>query len=181
MTFIRHPALVILLAIAWTAAGADTVLHNVNGYTSTDDGVVEFGVLVFDDGGHVVATGDADLLLQHADARQIDGQGRTVLPGLIDAHAHVAGLGFLKTSLDLTGVPSVDDAVSAIARYAKDKPHVRWITGRGWNQVLWQVQEFPNASQIDAVVGDRPVWLRRIDGHAGWANSVTMKLAGYHR
>ncbi len=120
----------------------------------------------------------ADLLEQHADARKVDGQGRTVLPGLVDAHAHVAGLGFLKTSLDLTGVASVDDAVAAIAQYRTDKPHTRWITGRGWNQVLWPVKEFPTAAHIDTVVSDRPVWLRRIDGHAGWANSVALEQAG---
>lgn len=174
----RYAALALLLAIGWTTARADTAWHNISGYTSTNDGIVEFEVLVVDDAGRVVATGDADLLEQHADARRIDGQGLTVLPGLVDAHAHVAALGFLKTSLDLTGVASVEDAVSAIAQYRQDKPHTRWITGRGWNQVIWPVKEFPTASHIDAVVNDRPVWLRRIDGHAGWANSLTLELAG---
>lgn len=164
--------------MAWSTATADTVLHNVKGYTLTNDGVVEFSVLVFDTAGRVVSTGDDDLLERHADATRIDGKGRTVLPGLIDAHAHVAGLGFLKTSLDLTGVASVDDAVAAIERYRASKPHARWITGRGWNQVLWPVREFPTAAHIDAVVSDRPVWLRRIDGHAGWANSTALELAG---
>ena len=178
MTLYKYSALLLLFILAWTNAGAATALHNINGFTSTNDGIVEFEVLVFDDAGRVVATGDADLLEQHVDATQIDGQGRTILPGLVDAHAHVAGLGFLKTSLDLTGVASVDDAVTAIAQYRKDKPHTRWITGRGWNQVLWPVKEFPTAAHIDAVVSDRPVWLRRIDGHAGWANSVAMKQAG---
>jgi predicted amidohydrolase YtcJ len=178
MTLYKYSALVLLLILGWTNAGAATALHNINGFTSTNDGIVEFEVLVFDHAGRVVATGDADLLQQHADATQIDGQGRTILPGLVDAHAHVAGLGFLKTSLDLTGVASVENAVTAIAQYRKDKPHTRWITGRGWNQVLWPIKEFPTAAHIDAVVSDRPVWLRRIDGHAGWANSVALKQAG---
>ena len=178
MAFSTKLSLALVSLLAWTATSADTALHNINGYTSSDDGLVTFSVLVFDDAGRVIATGDEGLLDEYADAEQIDGQQRTVLPGLIDAHAHVAGLGFLKTSLDLTGVPSVEDAVVAIAQYAKDKPHARWIQGRGWNQVLWPVREFPGASHIDAVVNDRPVWLRRVDGHAGWANSVTMALAG---
>ena len=170
------------MAAVALAAGAttraDTAIHNIAGYTSSDAGIIDFSVLVFDDAGHVIATGDDALLELHPDAQRVDGGGKTVLPGLIDAHAHVAGLGFLKTSLDLTGVPSVDDAVARIAAYADEKPRTRWITGRGWTQVLWPVQEFPSASQIDAVVSDRPVWLRRIDGHAGWANSAAMKLAG---
>jgi predicted amidohydrolase YtcJ len=178
MAFSTKLTLAIVSLLAWTATSADTALHNINGYTSSDDGLVTFSVLVFDDAGRVIATGDEGLLEEYAHAEQTDGQQRTVLPGMIDAHAHVAGLGFLKTSLDLTGVLSVEDAVAAIAQYAKDKPHARWIQGRGWNQVLWPVQEFPGASHIDAVVDDRPVWLRRVDGHAGWANSVTMALAG---
>ena len=125
-----------------------------------------------------MATGDEELLENLADAARIDGGGRTVLPGLTDAHAHVTGLGFLKTSLDLLGASSVDNAVQRIAEYAKDNPRAGWITGRGWNQVLWPVAEFPTASDIDKVVADRPVFLRRIDGHAAWANSAAMKLAG---
>ena len=178
MTRIRFPALVILLTIACVSAGAETALHNIQGYTSSADGMVEFSVLVFDESGRVVTTGDDEVLENYVDAEHVDGNGHTVLPGLIDAHAHVAGLGFLKTSLDLTGTPSVEDAVASIARYAGNKPHVRWITGRGWNQVLWPAKAFPTAAHIDAVVSDRPVWLRRIDGHAGWANSVALKLAG---
>ncbi len=174
----KRCALAFLVLMGWGTVCADTALHNVTGYTSSNDGIVEFSVLVFDEAGKVVASGDADLLEQHPDATQIDGQGRTVLPGLVDAHAHVAGLGFLKTSLDLTGVTSVDDAVASIADYRKAKPHARWITGRGWNQVLWPVREFPGAADIDAAVSDRPVWLRRIDGHAGWANTAALKLAG---
>ncbi|MDJ0711842.1 MAG: amidohydrolase [Woeseiaceae bacterium] len=171
-----------LLALATlffvTPAMANTAIYNVNGYTSTNDGVQQFSVLVFDVSGKVVATGDDQLLEQGTYLAKIDGEGRTLLPGLTDAHAHVAGLGFLKTSLDLTGVPSVDDAVYRIAKYAQDRPHVRWITGRGWNQVVWPVKEFPGAADIDTAVSDRPVWLRRIDGHAGWANTAAMQLAG---
>ncbi|MDJ0794335.1 MAG: amidohydrolase [Woeseiaceae bacterium] len=160
---------------------ADTALFNVKGYTSTNDGIQEFSVLVFDANGRVVATGNEELLEGRAHVSRIDGQGRTVLPGLTDAHAHVTGLGFLKTSLDLLGASSVDDAAQRIAQYAKDNPRARWITGRGWNQVLWPVPEFPTAADIDKVVADRPVFLRRIDGHAAWANSAAMQLAGIDR
>lgn len=168
----------IFLFLLYGTAAAATALHNVNGYTSSDDGVRQFSVLVFDDAGKVVATGGDELLAGTAGGDRIDGGGATVLPGLIDAHAHVYGLGFLKTSLDITGVPSVDDAANRIRDYAAENPHSRWILGRGWNQVLWPVKEFPTAAHIDAVVSDRPVWLRRIDGHAAWANSAAMKLAG---
>ncbi|MDH3578144.1 MAG: amidohydrolase [Gammaproteobacteria bacterium] len=168
----------VFLLLFYDAAAAETVLQNVNGYTSSGDGMRQFSVLVFDDAGKVVATGGDDLLVGRSGEGQIDGGGFTVLPGLIDAHAHVYGLGLLKTSLDITGITSVDEAARRIHVYAEEHPHARWILGRGWNQVLWPVKEFPNAAHIDAVVSDRPVWLRRIDGHAGWANSAAMKLAG---
>jgi predicted amidohydrolase YtcJ len=100
------------------------------------------------------------------------------LPGLIDAHGHVQSLGSLAISLDLNGTPSVDDAVQQIADYAAANRYADWILGRGWNQVLWPVKEFPKSSDIDVAVKDRPVWLRRIDGHAGWANSKAMQIAG---
>ena len=166
------------VCLLYDPAAAETVLHNVNGYTSSNDGIRQFSVLVFDDTGKVVATGGDELHAERSGATQIDGGGSTVLPGLIDAHAHVYGLGFLQTSLDITGVPSVDEAANRIRAYAEEHPHARWILGRGWNQVLWPVKEFPTAADIDAVVNDRPVWLRRIDGHAAWANTTAMRLAG---
>ena len=173
-SFIQCIWLISFCGVAW----GDSWLHNISGYTSTTEGMREFSVLVFDDTGRVVTTGDDGLLAGSSEANRIDGGGLTVLPGLIDAHAHVYSFGLLQTRLDLAGVPSVDEAAIRIRGYARDRPHADWILGRGWNQVLWPVKEFPTATQIDAVVSDRPVWLIRIDGHAGWANSATMKIAG---
>lgn len=180
MTKIKHVFIAVFafFVLANAVAQADTALHNINGYTSTTDGMKSFSVLIFDDSGRILEAGDEGLLVSYPTATLIDGDGKTVLPGLTDAHAHVLGLGLLKSSLDLVGSPSVSDAVAQIRAYATSKPGTRWILGRGWNQVIWPVQEFPTAAHIDVVVSDRPVWLRRIDGHAGWANSVALKLAG---
>ena len=168
-----------LFAGLCASAGADTLLHSLTGYTSTANGdIQQFSVLVFDDEGRIVATGTDDLITGHPDARQIDVRGRFVLPGLIDAHAHVSSQGLLNVQLNLAGTPSVKDSVERIAFYARTNPGSGWIEGRGWNQVLWPVSEFPTAAHIDAVVADRPVWLRRIDGHAGWANSKALAIAG---
>ena len=170
---------VIYCLVMTSLAMADTALHSINGYTSTADGSIDrFSVLLFDDDGRIIATGDQTILAGYPDARQIDGGGNHVLPGLIDAHAHVSGQGFLNVELNLTGTPSLDDAVARIAEYAKANPGSGWIEGRGWNQVLWPTNAFPSAADIDAIVADRPVWLRRIDGHAGWANSLALELAG---
>ena len=171
-------AFIALALLIIEPAAAETIVHNVNGYTPTDNGIVEFSTLVFDDSGRIITTGDDELLSRHPNATPVDGNGATLLPGLIDAHAHLYSYGALKSSLDLTGVASLADAVARIAAYADDKPHVRWILGRGWNQVLWENRQFPSAANIDAVEADRPVWLRRIDGHAGWANSAALRIAG---
>ncbi len=168
----------ILLLAAVATARADMVLHNIKGYTLTHTGLHEFSALAVSDDGRVAAIGDESLLEKHHDAIRIDGKGRTLLPGLTDAHAHVYGLGFLAVSLDLTGSPSLREALRQIAEYSASVPHSSWIQGRGWNQVLWPVREFPRAADIDRVVSDRPVWLRRIDGHAGWANSKAIEIAG---
>ena len=169
---------VAIFVIFPVTAGAETVLTNVNGYTPTAWGLQQFSTMVIDDGGRIVAVGSEDLLGDQGPTVVIDAGGKTVLPGLIDAHAHVYGLGFAKSTLDLVGVQSLAAATKRIGDYAKSNPSVRWIQGRGWNQVLWPVKTFPTAADIDSVVSDRPVWLRRIDGHAGWANSVALRIAG---
>ena len=168
----------ITLTCLWTAvATADTAIHNITGYTSSTEGMRDFSVLVFGADGKVVATGDDSLLDGVPEDDRIDGGGRFVLPGLTDAHAHVYSQGELSARLNLMGTPSVEDAVARIAEFAASR-RTGWILGRGWNQVLWPVQEFPTAADIDAVVADRPVWLRRIDGHAAWANSKALEIAG---
>jgi len=166
------------MLLAGSAFAAETAIHNVSGYTSTNSGIQEFSVLIFSDKGRVVATGGESLLNERPDAIRIDGNGRTLLPGLVDGHAHLSGYGFLTKSLNLAGLTSLRAAIGQIAEYAETVPPSGWIQGRGWNQVLWTPQNFPSASEIDAVVPHQPVWLRRVDGHAGWANSRAMEIAG---
>ncbi len=178
MRLIKLIQIVLMLLVAGTVAAAETAIHNVTAYTSTNTGIREFSVLVISDAGKVAATGGPELLARYPEAQRIDAKGRSLLPGLTDAHAHMYGLGFLNISLNLAGTPSVDDAVRRIAEFAVDNPHSEWIQGRGWNQVIWPVNEFPTAADIDAAVSDRPVWLRRIDGHAGWANTAALTIAG---
>jgi predicted amidohydrolase YtcJ len=161
-------------------AQADTVITNANGYTLNARGdLVQFSALAFDDRGRILAVGsNAEVSAKVKNARQVDMGGRTVLPGLIDAHGHVFGLGQQLTQLDLSATTSLPDATRAIADYARANANHAWIRGRGWNQENWKLGRFPTAKELDAVVSDRPVWLERVDGHAGWANSRTLALAG---
>lgn len=175
---IKRTQFLVPLILLWALPlYADSAIYNISGYTPTDDGLREFSVLVIDAAGRVVAAGGDELLDGVPEDGRIDGVGHVVLPGLTDAHAHIYNLGLLATSLDLAGISSLEDAVERIDEYA-GRRSAGWILGGGWNQVLWPVKEFPRATDIDAVVDNRPVWLRRIDGHAGWANSKALELAG---
>ncbi len=169
------------LMLATGAATADPVLvHNVKGYGFNQDReLVSFSALAFDDAsGKVLARGDKAVLEQYATARKIDAAGKTLLPGLIDGHGHVLGLGEYLNQADLRGIGSEQDTVAEVARFAATQPQAPWVIGRGWNQVLWDNKAFPGKSLLDEAVSDRPVWLVRIDAHAGWANSKALAAAG---
>jgi len=159
-------------------AHADTLVDNVNGITLDKDGkLVRFTGLVIDTQGKVKQLLDRkDKRPERPDFKE-DGKGRTLIPGLIDAHGHVMGLGFQLMLLDLSNTNSLAEAQAAIRKYAADNPEMPWIIGRGWNQEKWGLGRYPTAADLDAVVPNRPVWLERVDGHAGWANSAAMAAA----
>ena len=169
----------LLLAFPLPALAEPLLVANVNGYTLDDAGALHrFEAMLLDE-GRVVATGtDAALRERAPQVRIHDGQGRTLLPGLIDAHAHVMGLGFGLRQIDLATTRSLDEALDMVRAHAADKPDAAWIVGRGWNQVLWKLGRFPTAAELDRAVADRPVWLARVDGHAGWANRAALAIAG---
>jgi predicted amidohydrolase YtcJ len=155
------------------------LLDNVNGYTIGKDGQVEhFNGLLVGKNGKVAK------LLQPGDKRpewldfKLDGKGRTLLPGLIDAHGHVMELGVRLTHVDLSGTTSLADAQTRLANYAASHPNPAWIEGGGWNQETWKLGRFPTAADIDLAVKERPVVLDRVDSHALVANSAAMAAAG---
>ncbi|MEE4349827.1 MAG: amidohydrolase family protein [Pacificimonas sp.] len=159
------------------AADARTVVINANGYTIDAVGRLQrFSTLIVDDQGRVEGTRQDGNLIPDAD-RVLDAEGATLLPGLIDAHGHIMGLGETLRILDLSGTSSLDEALRMLADYAAANPDLDWITGRGWNQVNWDLADFPTAADLDGVVPNRPVVLERVDGHATWANSAAIALA----
>lgn len=157
------------------------VIHNVNGYTLSGTDLQQFTAIAFQD-NKIIAIGSSSEITQRYDEfEQIDGDGLTLLPGLIDAHAHVMGLGFQEMDVDVSGLRSLEETQEKLRQYAEDNPNLEWIRGRGWNQELWEENEFPTAADIDEVISDRPVWLTRVDGHAGWGNSLAIELSGVSR
>src|SRR5690606_14917768 len=77
--------------------------------------------------------------------------------------------------VDLTGTDSKDDVFVRLREFAQRNPGEGWIIGHGWDQNDWPEKNFPSAADLDAAFPDRPVWLSRIDGHAGWANSAALR------
>lgn len=114
----------------------------------------------------------------HGTARMVDASGKVILPGLTDAHGHLAGLGAALDTVDLVDTTSYDDVIARVKQRAATAAPGEWILGRGWDQNDWPVKEFPTAAALDAAVADHPVWLERIDGHASLANSAAMRAAG---
>ncbi len=109
--------------------------------------------------------------------RAIDRPDLFGLPGLIDAHGHMESLGATGEQLDLRGVASLEEVERRVKERAEATPPGSWITGRNWDQSLWPGAEFPTAAVLDRAAPGRPVWLRRVDGHAGWASSEALRLA----
>ena len=167
------------LALAGPAF-ADGLVDNVNGYTLDAKGRVQrFTGIAIDRQGKVAR------LYERGDKRptaaldyRLDAGGKTLIPGLIDAHGHVMELGLQALSLDLSDTATLAEAQAKLRAYAADHPNLRWITGGGWNQERWGLGRMPTAADLDAVVADRPVWLSRIDGHAAVANSAALAAAG---
>jgi predicted amidohydrolase YtcJ len=155
------------------------LVDNINGYTIDAQGKLEHfsGLLVGRDGRVTKLLHEGDLRPERPEYR-FDGQHRTLLPGLIDAHGHVSGLGFQALSLDLTDTNNLMEAQHKLQRYAAEHETPAWIRGGGWNQEKWKLGRFPTAADLDPFTKDRPALLERVDGHAILANTAAMAAAG---
>ena len=172
-------AIALLALVAPGAATADTLINNVNGIRIGADGQIHrFNALLIDDSGKVKSPLEGPpppITFKNV----VDGKGMTLMPGLIDGHGHVIGLGQALLSLDLMDASSLDDMKARLKAYAAANPDLKWIVGHGWNQELWPAKAYPTAADLDSIVADRPVVLVRVDGHALVANSKAMELAKY--
>ncbi|AJP74563.1 metal-dependent hydrolase [Sphingomonas hengshuiensis] len=157
---------------------ADGLVDNVNGMTLDENGqVVRFTGILFARDGRITALLNSGQKRPKKVEWKMDMGGKTLVPGMIDGHGHFMGLGQQLLMLDLSATTSLDAALGKIRDYAASNP-TKWVLGGGWNQEKWQLGRFPTAAELDGAEGERPVWLERVDGHAGWANSRALALAG---
>jgi predicted amidohydrolase YtcJ len=167
-----------LLLSSSYAIAQTTIITNVQGYTLSDKQLKEFTAIQFTHDKIDKLFTKGETVPQSDNVMVIDGQGKTLLPGLIDAHGHILSYGLSLMQANLVGTLSEDSAVESAVNYAKANPGIAWIQGRGWNQTQWENTKFPTAKSLDKHFPNTPVWLSRVDGHAGWANTKAMELAG---
>lgn len=179
---LRRPWALAALAISSFAlaspALADVLIDDVVGLTPDGEGGIErFTGILIDDQGRVSAVyRDKDKRPKKV-AYKVDGKRRVLVPGMIDAHAHVMEAGFAKMTLDLSGARSLEEALARVSAYVAAHPDRPWIEGRGWNQASWGLDRMPTAAELDRVTGGKPAFLKRVDGHAAWVNSAALKAA----
>lgn len=170
-----------LLAAPAARPQADIVLFNGPVYTVDPARPLARAVAIAS--GKILAVGEAADIqrLARDGARRIDLEGRAVVPGFIDAHGHLAGLGAAIEELDFIGTTRYEQIIAMVAAKAASLPKGEWITGRGWDQNDWPEKDFPHHSALSAAVPDHPVYLTRVDGHAGFANARALEIAGLSR
>ncbi|MFL5466963.1 MAG: amidohydrolase [Gemmatimonadaceae bacterium] len=175
-TYLALAALAPVVLAAQTSA--DLVLINGRIYTVDNARPVVSALAVR--GGRVAFIGsDAEAkALANPSTTVIDLKGAAVVPGFVDAHAHLLGLGAALQRVNLAGSPSYDDVIARVKAWARDVAPGAWILGRGWDQNRWPTKEFPTHEALSGAFPDNPVALTRIDGHALLANAKAMQLAG---
>ncbi|MBV1922401.1 MAG: amidohydrolase [Flavobacteriaceae bacterium] len=159
-----------------TKETADLLVKNASVYTVNENFDTATAFVIKD--GKIIEVGNtSDLEEKYNASETLDAKGNTIVPGLIDAHAHLYNLGKFLQRVDLFGTKSFEEVLERIVAFQKEK-NVEFILGRGWDQNDWEVKEFPTKDRLDELFPDTPVAIRRVDGHAILANSVALKMAG---
>lgn len=173
--------LLLLIAISVASCApdklaADLLIKNAKIYTVDKDFSIANALVVKD--GKILEIGlKPELELKYKIKETYDANGNTVIPGFIDAHAHLYGLGLGLQNVDLIGTTSFDEVLGRVVAFQEEK-NLPYIVGRGWDQNKWENKEFPTKARLDSLFPNTPVALRRVDGHALLVNSKALELAG---
>jgi len=163
----------------------DLIVYNANIYTVDSAFSVKQSMAIKE--GRIVATGtNEEIKIKYNSSTLLNADGKTIMPGFIDAHCHFLGYGMGLQRADLTGTKSFDEVLKRVADFSsmntklldKNPNEIIWTQGRGWDQNDWEVKEFPTKDKLDSLFPTQPVFLKRIDGHAALVNSKALELAG---
>ncbi|MGB7394813.1 MAG: amidohydrolase [Pricia sp.] len=154
----------------------DLVIVNANVYTVDADFAKAEAFAVHK--GKFIAVGTTEEIREKYTSDQlVDADGRTITPGLIDAHCHFYRLGLNQQFVDLTGTKSYEEVLERVEQFQQENQK-DFILGRGWDQNDWENKEFPTRRELDELFPDIPVALERVDGHALLVNKVALDSAG---
>lgn len=168
--------LLLLLSSCNNKISADLIVHNAKIYTV--DSAFSTAEAMVIKGGKILATGTNEMMLNKYSANNtIDAEGKSIFPGFIDAHCHFTGFATDGWKCDLTGTNSFEEVVNKLQFYSKNAP-MEWLYGRGWDQNDWATKEYPDKKILDSLFPNRPVFLKRVDGHAALVNQRALDLAG---
>lgn len=162
----RHPAELVLL-------GAN--VHTFSPHASGE------AIAIFRGQIEAVGTNDEIRSWIGPDTQVVDLLGATVLPGFTDSHMHLSGVGAELMTLNLKGTDSLQELLARVSERVQATEPGEWIVGRGWIESEWDPPVFPTRQDLDLVADDRPIWLRRVDGHAAVANSFALQVGGIDR
>ena len=157
---------------------ADLVFKNGNVYTANDRKPTAEAVAVIGDRIIFVGSNVEAQKYVGKNTRVIDLAGKTMLPGLTDAHQHLSGVGFREMTLNLEGITSLEEFLAKVRERVNQKQPGEWVTGRGWIETFWKPPVFPTRWDLDKAAPNNPVFLDRADGHGAVANSAALKIAG---
>jgi len=173
--FLLNCLLVVLFSSCKFRQKIPLVVHHAKIYTADDKFSVAEAMAISE--GKIIAIGTNDeILKEYEGEEELNAGGKTIFPGFIDAHCHFTGYATDLWKCNLVGTTSFDDVVNKMLLYSKTAP-MEWLYGRGWDQNDWDVKEFPSKEKLDSLFPGRPVFLKRIDGHAALANQKALDLA----
>lgn len=170
----------------------DLVIYNAKIY-SVDSAFTIYQAMAIKDGKIFAHGTDDEIKTEFSSKETTNASGKSVFPGLIDAHCHFLGYGLGLRQVNLVGTTSFSQIISRVVSFSnKNKPPLddtspnelqnktadtSWIIGRGWDQNDWAIKQYPTKHELDSLFPDRPVMLTRIDGHAALVNSAALKKA----
>ncbi len=175
-TYVILGFLVFLTACQDPKEQADLIILNANIYT-VDETFSKADAVAIKDGKFAMVGTAQEVQAAYSTGETIDVRGKTMIPGLIDAHCHFYGLGLTQQIVDLVGTQSYEEVLARVQSFQKQNPS-NFIRGRGWDQNDWEVKEFPTKKELDVLFPDIPVALERVDGHAYIVNQKALDLAG---
>ena len=166
---------IIIFQSCSNAVNVDMIVYNASIYKVDSAFSIAQAMAIKD--GKIIDIGTNDEIKKgYTSAESIDAEGKTIFPGFIDAHCHFTGFATDMWKCDLTGSKSMDEVIKIVGEYSKTTK-TDWIYGRGWDQNDWPSKEFPDKKELDSLFPDRPVFLKRVDGHAALVNQTALNIA----